>query len=131
VFVVPAVVALVALFAGPARAQPRQSDLKGFALQQSIQKQQQQAARPESRPPAAAPARGTDTPAAPATEVHIAIAVPASPNPPAAIAIRGPDGEVRRFPVEGGQAALRSTVIVVRPGDRVTVQLIPAAAPKK
>ncbi|MDB5311229.1 MAG: hypothetical protein JWO38_5431 [Gemmataceae bacterium] len=62
----------------------------------------------------------------PPTEVHVAINIPGSWNPPAAVAIEGTDGEVRTFAVEGGREALHSRVIVVRPGERVTVQLTPA-----
>ena len=44
-------------------------------------------------------------------------------------AIRGPDGELRYFPIEGGRKELATRVIVVRPGERVHVQL-PAPRPR-
>jgi hypothetical protein len=39
--------------------------------------------------------------------------------------LRGPDGQVRRFPVEGGRQAIQSPqVIVLRPGSTVTVRVL-------
>jgi hypothetical protein len=62
-------------------------------------------------------------PAAPVT-----ISVTPSASPPAAgesgyISLRGPDGQVRRFAVEGGAAELSSRVIVLRPGESLTIRL--------
>jgi hypothetical protein len=37
--------------------------------------------------------------------------------------LRGPDGQVRRFPVEGGAAELSSRVIVLRPGESATIRV--------
>jgi hypothetical protein len=42
---------------------------------------------------------------------------------PVYVAIRGPDGEVRRFPLEGGREELQSRVIVVRPGESATIHI--------
>jgi hypothetical protein len=82
-------------------------------------------------------------PAAPATAPHVAAATYAAPPSPttpppvqvtltfptlpdtAFAAIRGPDGEVRYFPIEGGRKELGTRVIVVRPGERVHIQLPP------
>jgi hypothetical protein len=84
-------------------------------------------------------AKGT-APAAPAhaTVSHsatVAVPVPVQvaltfPNAPDAAfaAIRGPDGEVRYFPVEGGKKELATRVIIVRPGERVHIQLPPPKA---
>jgi hypothetical protein len=75
----------------------------------------------QAQPAAAAAGR---TPAAPVT---ISIAVPATPTPGAPdegyISLRGPDGQTRRFAVEGGREALSSRVVVLRPGDSVTIRL--------
>jgi hypothetical protein len=58
--------------------------------------------------------------------VTIAVAVvdptPAAPEA-AYINLRGPDGQVRRFAVEGGREALASRVVVLRPGESVTIRL--------
>jgi hypothetical protein len=35
--------------------------------------------------------------------------------------LRGPDGQTRRFPVEGGRASIRYTQVVVKPGQSVTL----------
>ena len=40
--------------------------------------------------------------------------------------LRGPDGQTRRFLVEGGRAAIRYTNVVVRPGQSVTIRWVPA-----
>ena len=69
---------------------------------------------------------------APAPAVHVA-AVPVTisltaPAPTQAatetayINLRGPDGQLRRFPVEGGAAELQSRVVVLRPGESLTIQ---------
>jgi hypothetical protein len=39
------------------------------------------------------------------------------------VTLRGPDGQVRRFPVEGGPASIHYTQVVVRPGQSVTIQV--------
>jgi hypothetical protein len=41
----------------------------------------------------------------------------------ASISLRGPDGQLRRFAVEGGAAELSSRVIVLRPGESLTIRL--------
>jgi hypothetical protein len=74
------------------------------------------AVTPSAFPTVTAPA------AVPVQPVQVAITVPAAPDT-AFAAIRGPDGQLRYFPVEGGRAGLHSRVIVVRPGESVTVQL--------
>jgi hypothetical protein len=43
----------------------------------------------------------------------------------ASINLRGPDGQLRRFPVEGGAAELASRVIVLRPGQSLTILYLP------
>ncbi len=62
-------------------------------------------------------------PRAVSQQVTITI-VPAPVQPaaePVVIGIRGADGQVRRFPVEGGAAAIQSGQIVLRPGQSVTI----------
>jgi hypothetical protein len=59
--------------------------------------------------------------------VSFVVSVAPAPRPapaPFAVAIRGPDGQVRRFAVEGGRAAIQAPpVVVLHPGESVTVQL--------
>jgi hypothetical protein len=54
--------------------------------------------------------------------------VPASPaqlvKDPDFVDLRGPDGQVRRFPVVGGSAAIQA--VVLRPGQSLTVRWIAA-----
>ena len=37
--------------------------------------------------------------------------------------LRGPDGQIRRFPVEGGPEVIEVRRLVLRPGDSVTIQI--------
>jgi hypothetical protein len=57
--------------------------------------------------------------------VTISVAVTTRLEPavePVYVNIRGPDGVVRRFPIEGGRAALPSPpVVVLRPGESLTI----------
>lgn len=119
-------VAAVFLFADAASAQFVPPTVRGFQRQQMMQRQQ---AAPSAPSPVYVPPVRNLQPAAPPADVQIAVNTPGVYNPPATVAIRGPDGVVRTYPVEGGQAALQNQVIVVRPGERVTVQFMPAPAP--
>jgi hypothetical protein len=81
-------------------------------------------AQPVIRPPAPSPrpvAYGVGRP------VTVVVAVEPAPRPavpPYYVNLRGPDGRVRRFPVEGGRAAIQAPeVVVLRPGESVTVHL--------
>jgi hypothetical protein len=49
------------------------------------------------------------------------VQVPATEEP-LVVSIRGLDGSVRRFPVEGGTAAIQTEQITLRAGQSVTVQ---------
>jgi hypothetical protein len=40
--------------------------------------------------------------------------------------LRGPDGQVRRFPVEGGLAAIQYRNVTLRPGTALTIHWTPA-----
>ena len=40
--------------------------------------------------------------------------------------LRGPDGQLRRFPVEGGREAIEYEQIVLRPGQSVTIRWVAA-----
>jgi hypothetical protein len=61
--------------------------------------------------------------ARPTAAASVVLTVPA---PAAADAVyvdlRGPDGQVRRFPLEGGRAAIQVQEVVLRPGSSVTIQ---------
>jgi hypothetical protein len=62
----------------------------------------------------------------PAAPVTISL-TPGAPVPAggeaAYISLRGPDGQVRRFAVEGGAEEISSRVIVLRPGESLTIRL--------
>jgi hypothetical protein len=45
---------------------------------------------------------------------------------PVRIALRGPNGDVRQFPLEGGQAAIQYQEVVIRPGQSVSIQWVAA-----
>jgi hypothetical protein len=60
-------------------------------------------------------------PAAPVT-ISVTPTAPAE-NDAAYISLRGPDGQVRRFAVEGGAEAVSTRVVVLRPGESLTIRL--------
>jgi hypothetical protein len=95
---------------------------KGYNIQQILKQDYMRHIRAEemaSNYPIHAPYVRTAT--APSV-VTVSINTPSRWNPPAAIAIRGPEGDVRTFAVEGGRDALHSRVIVLHPGEKVTLQ---------
>jgi hypothetical protein len=60
------------------------------------------------------------------TPVSISVVMPAATQPaaePTYVELRGPDGQVRRFPVEGGRDAIQYRQVVLRPGESVTFQV--------
>jgi len=59
----------------------------------------------------------------------IAIVVEPPPRPatePLTVGLRGPDGQVRRFPVEGGREAIQVRSVTLRAGESVTIRWTPA-----
>jgi hypothetical protein len=48
------------------------------------------------------------------------------PSKPFYVDLRGPDGRVRRFPVEGGPAAIRYRQVVLHPGETLTIHWVAA-----
>jgi hypothetical protein len=58
----------------------------------------------------------------PAVTISVVVTAPAQPaKAPAYVDLRGPDGKVRRFPVEGGQAAIQTRQLVLRAGQSITL----------
>jgi hypothetical protein len=43
---------------------------------------------------------------------------------PGSVTLRGPNGQVRRFSVEGGRNAIQYRQVVLRPGQSVTIQWV-------
>ncbi|MFO0927503.1 MAG: hypothetical protein U0736_10755 [Gemmataceae bacterium] len=136
-----------ACLTSPASAQyPRIApDARGY--QTTMQLMQQRAASSPSLPRSYArsaspslPQSYTVTPAAPAYQaVQVTVAAPqgrtqvargtpaTQPGVPYSIAIRGPDGEVRRYPVEGGPSSVVVRQYTVSPGQAITVYVQPPA----
>jgi hypothetical protein len=57
--------------------------------------------------------------------VSITVVAPTQARPavePLSVNLRGPDGQVRRFAVEGGRDAIQVRQVVLRPGTSVTIQ---------
>jgi hypothetical protein len=74
---------------------------------------------PPTRPVVATVVR----PGVPVT-IEIAVTTPVEPaSDNAVIRLRGPDGQVRRFAVEGGPEALASRIVILRPGESITLRL--------
>lgn len=59
----------------------------------------------------------------------VAITTPAEPAP-VYVDIRGPDGELRRFPLAGGRDVIQPRQVFVRAGESVTIQFV-ATTPTK
>jgi hypothetical protein len=56
--------------------------------------------------------------------LSVVVTTPAQPaREPVYVNLRGPDGQVRRFLVEGGREAIEFRQVVLRPGESLTVQL--------
>jgi hypothetical protein len=83
-----------------------------------------------ARPPAPATTIPTPRPATndlrvTSAPIVISVAVIPAVKPvgePVYVDLRGPDGQVRRFPVVGGQNAIQSPTIVLHPGQSVNIQ---------
>jgi hypothetical protein len=125
-FAAAALLAFAATFlpGGRATAQPRPAaNLPNLKMFRPLK------AAPAPAAPNAAPAPAPAAPPSSApSPVQVTLSFPTLPDT-AFAAIRGPDGEVRYFPVQGGRKELATRVIVVRPGERVHIQL-PAPKPR-
>ena len=77
--------------------------------------------------PVPAPAAPTSSRPPATSSVAILVASPQESAPrPMYVDLRGPDGQIRRFRVEGGRAAIQSGQVVLRPGESLTILLRPA-----
>jgi hypothetical protein len=120
------------LVAGTAAAQaPRgvyvPPDVKGYRAHQMVLAHGPRATTP-STASAARPSVRVQADDASSAPVQVTITLPPTAQPLApqagAVAIKGPDGTIRQFPVEGGRQTLESRVIVVRPGERATIRVV-------
>lgn len=55
----------------------------------------------------------------PAAPVEVSITEPAGPTE--MVSIRGPDGQVRSFPIVGGRKAIKARTLIVRPGQSLNL----------
>jgi hypothetical protein len=78
--------------------------------------------------PSASAARSSARPAAAPVprwaSVSATVTMKAAPQP-FYVTLRGPDGTLRRYPVEGGPASIRYTQVVVQPGQSLTIHVAP------
>ncbi len=59
--------------------------------------------------------------------VAVVVATPSQLLPPTMnVSVRGPDGQPRQFPVEGGTAAIHYRQVILHPGDMLTIRWKPA-----
>jgi hypothetical protein len=59
--------------------------------------------------------------------VSVVVALPPQPaKKPVYVNLRGPDGQVRRFLVEGGRAAIQYRQVVLRPGQSLSIRWVSA-----
>jgi hypothetical protein len=54
-----------------------------------------------------------------AAPVEVSITEPAGPTE--MVSIRGPDGQVRSFPIVGGRQAIKARTLIVRPGQSLNL----------
>jgi|SRR5579871_3501503 len=58
--------------------------------------------------------------------VAVVVATPSQPpSPTMSVSVRGPDGQMRQFPVEGGTAAIHYRQVILHPGDMLTIRWKP------
>jgi hypothetical protein len=98
----------------------------GFLLLSAPALAGKQSTAPTWPPPPSRPVAATAGPTvgAPVT-VSVAVTPPQTAKEVVYVNLRGPDGQVRRFPVEGGRDAIQAPqVIVLRPGGTVTVRWV-------
>lgn len=116
------VAAAIALASGTAGAQqPRiPPDARGYQTF-LIQQRAYQSVAPRPQPvPHPSPAFRTAQP----TGATVRVDVPDAP--PTYVTIRGPDGQVRRFPLaKGVKVEYRSQTVTLRPGESTTIRLTP------
>jgi hypothetical protein len=63
----------------------------------------------------------------PSTGVSVVVTLPRQAVPEKLyVNLRGPDGQVRRFPVEGGRAAIQYRSVTLQPGEMLTIRWAPA-----
>lgn len=127
----------LALLSAPARAQNYRvaPDARGY--QTTMQLMQQRAAASPSIPQTVTRAPVHRAPSAMQVTVQAPVrtevvrSAPAAPAP-YSIAIRGPDGDLRRYPVEGGPSSVVVRQYTVQPGQAITVYVNPpATAPRR
>jgi len=107
---------------------------KGFHSTMQIEHYYQVLERgePAVKPAYVAPVRQTTAPATTAAP-SVAVSYSESSSKPMMVDIRGPDGQVRSFPLAHGRDTIRVRTIIVHPGESLTLRLQGATvqAPKK
>lgn len=77
------------------------------------------------RPPAAAPAAVVTAVRTEPQPVGVTVAVRQSAAPPVLVDIRGPDGKVQTFRLEGGREVVKTRYYPLYPGEKVSITLAP------
>jgi hypothetical protein len=80
-----------------------------------------------AKPSTTRPATPTDRTTHPVEAVGVTVA-PATRvvSEQVYVRLRGPDGQVRSYPIEGGRSAITYTNVVLSPGQSVTIRLVQA-----
>ena len=76
-------------------------------------------------PPQPSPAPAVRVPPS-AITIGLVVESPRATAKPFTVGLRGPDGQVRRFAVEGGSEAIQVRSVTLRPGESVTIRWTPA-----
>jgi hypothetical protein len=118
--------AALLLAAGPASAQPPWSS--------KLWPWNVEGARPTPAVPQTSPLAGSPSPSAQRTpsfnSVRVVVTRAARAPAPEYVSLRGPDGVVRTFPLEGGREAIVVREVTLRPGEGLTINVNPSAPPR-
>jgi hypothetical protein len=123
-----AAAAALLLAAGPASAQaPWGSKLWPW----NVQGASPMPAVPRTSAPASSPSSSAQrTTSFNSVRVVVTRAATVSAPAPESVTLRGPDGVVRTFPLEGGREAIVVREVTLRPGESVTINVNPSASPQ-
>jgi hypothetical protein len=63
--------------------------------------------------------------------LNVVVTIPANAASSEYVTLRGPDGKVRKVPLEGGREAIAVREFTVHPGEKLTLTLMPSSQPAK
>jgi hypothetical protein len=118
--------AALLLAAGPAAAQPPWSSK---LWPWNVQGASETAAVPRTSAPTGSQS-GSAQRAPSFNSVRVVVTRAARAPAPEYVTLRGPDGVVRTFPLEGGREAIVVREVTLRPGEQLTLNVNPSGPPR-